>query len=80
MVGKVTPKGETELTAEERLLRHLWRKGTRSKRYIPESTSWRIWYRCRCESIYKREWRRIISWRDTGSAHLYRTEEKDLCG
>ena len=24
LVGKVTPKGVTELTAEERLLRHLW--------------------------------------------------------
>ena len=25
------------------------------KRYISESTSWRIWYRSRCQSIYKRK-------------------------
>ena len=34
LVGKVTPKGETELTAEERLLRAIFGEKARSKRYI----------------------------------------------
>ena len=36
LVGKVTPKGETELTAEERLLRAIFRrKGARGSRHLP---------------------------------------------
>jgi DNA-directed RNA polymerase subunit beta len=47
LVGKVTPKGETELTAEERLLRAIFGEKAREvKRYFIESTSWRIWYCC----------------------------------
>ncbi|MEZ5133969.1 MAG: hypothetical protein R2699_02620 [Acidimicrobiales bacterium] len=36
LVGKVTPKGETELTPEERLLRHLRREGPRGARHLAE--------------------------------------------
>ena len=56
LVGKVTPKGETELTAEERLLRAIFGEKAREVRDTsPESTTRRIWYCCRCEGIYKRE-------------------------
>ena len=34
LVGKVTPKGETELTPEERLLRAIFGEKARSKKYI----------------------------------------------
>ena len=40
LVGKVTPKGETELTAEERLLRAIFGEKAREvQRYFPESTA-----------------------------------------
>ena len=56
LVGKVTPKGETELTAEERLLRAIFGvKSKRSKRYVSSCAAWRVWYCSRCKSIYKRE-------------------------
>ena len=50
LVGKVTPKGETELTAEERLLRAIFGEKAREVR----DTSLRVphgeyWYRCRCK-------------------------------
>ena len=40
LVGKVTPKGETELTAEETAPCYFRRKSQRSKRYLFESPSW----------------------------------------
>ncbi|MFR1903637.1 MAG: hypothetical protein ACLSXY_06545 [Veillonella sp.] len=42
LVGKATPKGETELT-RERLLRAIFGDKERSSRYILARTSWRIW-------------------------------------
>ena len=35
LVGKVTPKGETDLTAEERLLRAIFGEGPRGARHLP---------------------------------------------
>ncbi len=41
LVGKVTPKGETELTAEERLLRAIFGEKAREVRDTSlEGTSW----------------------------------------
>ena len=58
LVGKVTPKGETELTAEERLLRAIFGEKAREVR----DTSLKVPHGeygscCRCQSIYQREWR-----------------------
>ena len=45
LVGKVTPKGETELTAEERLLRAIFGEKAREVRDTSlKGSSWRIWY------------------------------------
>ena len=44
LVGKVTPKGETELTAEERLLRAIFGEKAREVRDTSlKSSSWRSW-------------------------------------
>ena len=44
LVGKVTPKGETELTAEERLLRAIFGEKAREVRDTSfKSTTWRSW-------------------------------------
>ena len=46
LVGKITPKGETELTAEEKLLRAIFGdKGARGKGYLPAGASRRAWGR-----------------------------------
>ena len=39
LVGKVTPKGETELTPEERLLRAIFGEGPRGSRYLHEGAA-----------------------------------------
>ena len=58
LVGKVTPKGETELTAEERLLRAIFGEKAREVRDTSlKVAAWCIWYCCRCQSIYQRRWR-----------------------
>ncbi len=57
LVGKVTPKGETEATAEERLLRAIFGEKKRDKRYITEGATWCL--RC-CygyKDLYERKWR-----------------------
>ncbi len=57
LVGKVTPKGETELTAEERLLRAIFGEKAREVRDTSFKSSTRgSWYNSRCKSIYKRKW------------------------
>ena len=56
LVGKVTPKGETELTAEERLLRAIFGEKAREVRDTSlKSTTRRVWYCCRYKSIHKRK-------------------------
>ena len=42
LVGKVTPKGETELTPEERLLRDLRREGPGGPRHVAEGAARRV--------------------------------------
>ncbi len=56
LVGKVTPKGETELTAEERLLRAIFGEKAREVRDTSLARAARR-RRCgrRCENIYTRE-------------------------
>ena len=80
LVGKVTPKGETELTAEERLLRAIFGEKAREVR----DTSLKVphgeyGYCSRCESIYKRKRRRAVSWSKPVCTYLHCTEEKNLC-
>ena len=40
LVGKIAPKGDTELTPEERLLRAIFGENPRSPRYLPAFASW----------------------------------------
>ena len=58
LVGKVTPKGETELTAEERLLRAIFGEKAREVRdtslRVPHGESGII---VDVKSIHKRKWR-----------------------
>ena len=66
--GKEPAKGEQDVYK---------RQG--SKRYFSESTARGIWYRCGCQSIYKRERRRAVTGCKPGGPHLHRAEEKDFC-
>ena len=79
LVGKVTPKGETELTAEERLLRAIFGEKAREVRDTSLKVPHGIWYYRRRKSIYKRERRRTFTWSKPVRTHLYRTEEKNFC-
>ena len=81
LVGKVTPKGETELTAEEAAASHLRREGKRSPGYLsegsPTAKAAASWWTSRSSP------RRIpTSWprRQQGGPGLYCPEEKDLRG
>ena len=62
LVGKVTPKGETELTAEERLLRAIFGEKAREVRDTSlRGAARRIRYHRGCEGIHQRERRRAVS-------------------
>ena len=79
LVGKVTPKGETELTAEERLLRAIFGEKAREVR----DTSLRVphgEYGIIVDvKVFTREnQRRAAAGRQHGGARLHRAEEKDL--
>ena len=53
LVGKVTPKGETELTAEERLLRAIFgEKGKRGPRFLSEGPARRSRHHRRCQGLH----------------------------
>ena len=53
LVGKVTPKGETDLTAEERLLRAIFgEKAAGSPRYLFEGASRRERHRTGYQGLY----------------------------
>ena len=43
LVGKVTPKGETELTLRKSSASYIWRKSSRGQRYLTSYSSWRVW-------------------------------------
>ena len=59
LVGKVTPKGETELTAEERLLRAIFgEKARRGARYLPACAPRRVRHRGGREGLYPKQPRR----------------------
>ena len=82
LVGKVTPKGETELTAEERLLRAIFGEKAREVR----DTSLRVphgEYGIVVDvKVFTREnsHDELPPGREQGGALLYRPEEKDLRG
>ena len=79
LVGKVTPKGETELTAEERLLRAIFGEKAREVRdYLPEGPARRIRHYCRCQGFHQRKWRRALARCQQGRPGLYRPEAEDL--
>jgi DNA-directed RNA polymerase subunit beta len=46
LVGKITPKGEKELTPEEKLPGYLWRQGAGSERLQPAPAARRPWQGC----------------------------------
>ena len=80
LVGKVTPKGETELTAEERLLRAIFGEKAREVRDTSLKVPHGEYGIVVDAKVFTREQRR----RDvTGSepvcSYLYRSKEKNLC-
>lgn len=47
LVGKVTPKGESPMTPEEKLLRAIFGEGRRCEGYVPAYAAGCPWYDCR---------------------------------
>ncbi len=80
LVGKVTPKGETELTAEERLLRAIFGEKAREVRDTPCGAARRERNHRGCESVHTRELRRAAARREPGGALLHRPEAQDQRG
>ena len=78
LVGKVTPKGETELTAEERLLRAIFGEKAREVRDTSLKVPHGEYGIVVDAKVFTRERRRTVSGRQPGGAHLYCPEEKDL--
>ena len=79
LVGKVTPKGETELTAEERLLRAIFGEKAREVR----DTSLKVPHGAYgivvdAKVFTRRERRRAGARRKPDRPDLYRAEEKDF--
>ena len=78
LVGKVTPKGETELTAEERLLRAIFGEKSREVRdTIAESSARRKGQDHRRQGVLARERRRALAGRESSRARLRRAEAQD---
>ena len=74
LVGKVTPKGETELTAEERLLRAIFGEKAREVRDTSlQGAARRERHHRRCQGVHPRERRRARPRREHGRARLHRT-------
>ena len=81
LVGKVTPKGETDLTAEERLLRAIFGEKAREVRdtslKVPHGESGIIVD----VKVFTREaGDELLSRRQRGGPGLHRSEAQDLCG
>jgi DNA-directed RNA polymerase subunit beta len=55
LVGKVTPKGETELTPEERLLRAIFGEKAREVRDSSLRVPWRSRKNCGCQTFLERK-------------------------
>jgi DNA-directed RNA polymerase beta subunit len=53
LVGKVTPKGETQLTRGETAQSHFWRKGGRGQRELPLCAAWYRRNDRRCKDLLK---------------------------
>ena len=68
------PKGETELTAEERLLRDLRREGARGARYLPQVRRTARRHRGGRQGVHPRERRRPGPACQHGRSRLHRTE------
>ncbi len=81
LVGKVTPKGETELTAEERLLRAIFGEKAREVRDTSLSVPHGEYGIIVDVKVFTREnSRRAASGSEQGGPLLCRPEEKDLVG
>ena len=79
LVGKVTPKGETELTAEERLLRAIFGEKAREVRdYVSEGSARRGGYHRRRQGLYQRKRRRACPRRQQGRSRLHRPEAENF--
>ena len=80
LVGKVTPKGETELTAEERLLRAIFGEKAREVRdtslKVPHGEYGIV---VDAKVFNKRKRRRAFTRGKSGGQNLHRAEEKDIC-
>ena len=80
LVGKVTPKGETELTAEERLLRAIFGEKAREVRdtslRVPHGEAGIV---VDVKVFTREDGDEHVSRRKHDGSRLYRTEEKDLC-
>ena len=81
LVGKVTPKGETELTAEEKLIRAIFKEKAREVRdtslKVPARRGWR---RHRRHDLQPRERRRPAARGQRPRPRLRRQEAQDLRG
>ena len=75
LVGKVTPKGETELTAEERLLRAIFGEKAREVRdtslKVPHGSGGRV---IGMFALHPRKRRRACPRRERAGSHLHRSE------
>ncbi len=80
LVGKVTPKGETELTAEERLLRAIFGEKAREVRDTSLKVPHGEYGIVVDAKVFTRETaRRDVTGSKPVSSYLHRSEEKDLC-
>ncbi len=79
LVGKVTPKGETELTAEERLLRAIFGEKAREVRDTSLKVPHGEYGIVVDAKVFTREGGDEMSPGKSVSSYLHRSEEKDLC-
>ena len=77
LVGKVTPKGETELTAEERLLRAIFGEKAREVRDTSLKVPHGAYGIIVDAKVFTREnGDELCSWRKSDSPHLHRSEDE----
>ena len=78
LVGKITPKGETDLTAEERLLaRDLRREGARGQGHLAARAAWRARQGDRRQGLHARRLARPAGRRQQDGARADRPEAQD---
>lgn len=78
LVGKVTPKGETELTPEERLLRAIFGEGPRGARHFAEGAARRIRQGDRHSGVFPRGRGRVAGRCQRAGACVCGSETQDL--